>query len=267
MSDIRRLFRELNFEIIKIVLLDSFMTSAVVFLILQIILSFLGVSWYFPAGLSFSVMIILFILHVRKIKLVHIEEKNPELKEILRTAKDNEDWDENPMLQAMNRDLMSMMKNMSMGSLIDNRRLIIKVVMVSFLCVVLVISAVSSTRSINLSKIIQDRISSLDIDFTRKSTPQFGKPKDREYQPRFNTTEDLYGNSSVAQIGDDEILLEIKPSENLKDSVDPTKQDEYSKLYPDQIGAVSSEAYSEDDIEDFQLVLEYNLRIQDLNST
>lgn len=209
MAKIKDLFNEVKFEMLKVALINIFLDSVVVFFIAYFITSFFNISFLYilliPAIITLIFFFTVFMIRIKKLRLKAMEDANPQVKEMLRTAHDNMD-EENIMTAALFSELKKKMKTVSTGNLLESKKIITRIV--SAILIVFLIIFVSSLN-INLKKI--------DISFEKL---RFMIPIGNKEEPVeasitdlvFNETEVVYGEASIAKLGNEEIDLNMNPS-------------------------------------------------------
>jgi hypothetical protein len=123
MSEYKRLFRDLQYEIWKVAFLSSFLNAAIAFFVSNIVFTFIKVSYLYSVVPAVIVFTWSFTRKVRKYTLRKIEEGNPEVAEILRTAHDNSHGD-NLMVHALFLELMQKMETVTAGVFINPQRMV-----------------------------------------------------------------------------------------------------------------------------------------------
>ena len=141
MNEVKRLFMELYYEVFKISLLHAFADTIIFFLVMVNITTLVKVSYLFALGLSVVFIVVDVTYRMKKTTLKDIEAVNPQVQDILRTARDNTD-ETNFMVLAMFEELIQRMKSVSAGSILNHRNLMIKILVVCLLSFsVIVVSA------------------------------------------------------------------------------------------------------------------------------
>ena len=257
MAEIKHLFRELYYEVFKISFLNATADSIIFFLVALNLTSILTLRYYVAliATLLFLVADIMF--RMKKLTLQKIESKNPNIQDILRTAKDHYN-EENFMVKAMFEDLIIRMKSVSAGSILNNKEMTIKVLI---MCALSFSVILLSAYDVHVSEELFNPGSYKDW-FSRPSTEQ------REFFGiDFNESdEDIYGDANLALLGNEEIELAINPDIN-KIDFDNVKNPEEKVFergtFPDEIAAVSDSASEEKLPKESKIAIAYNLRLKE----
>ncbi|RME52572.1 hypothetical protein D6783_04285 [Candidatus Woesearchaeota archaeon] len=127
-------------EIIKVVFVNAMLNTVIFFFVIHLVFSLFSIRALWSIYAATAYFVYTTYKQVRKVRLHVIEEKNPQVREILRTANDNMDED-NLMVRAMFRDLMERMKTVSGGSFLEARVVVVKILIITFLSVAIVLLA------------------------------------------------------------------------------------------------------------------------------
>lgn len=252
MSKIKRLFAELEYEIIKIVFLSSFLSASLAFLVSHLILSLFGASVYVSLAIAGVYLVVDAYLDFKKVTLEKIEKANPHVMEMLRTAKDNmENTDE--VSKSFFDDVFHSMRDVSIGNILDYKAIMWKLAVIPVLSVALIFSPYLDVYAHEV------KLPELDFDFSRTTHIE---------DIEFNSSDDIYGDPRFAELGDEELSLKINPSLSELDltQVTDTEDREFrSGDYPD-VAVVADRASDEDltKIEGHELMVEYTKKINKL---
>jgi hypothetical protein len=207
MNPIKSLFNEVKIEMLKIAFIYSFLDSLMVFFSVYFVASFFNIKFLYiiliPSVVTLIFFIINFITRVNKMRLKNMEDANPQIKEMLRTAHDNM-GEENIMMAALFEELKGKMKTVSSGNLLESKVIITRIIS----AVVIVFLTISvSAFNVNLKKI--------DIPFEKL---RFMMPNGKSSAEGnltdlvFNQTDVIYGDASIAKLGNEEIDLNMNPT-------------------------------------------------------
>jgi len=205
------LFLEIKFEILKIIMLNAVLRGSIFFLILYLPAAFFGImdmwkySVYILVVLAGMYSVILAIRQYRQIRYKLLEEREPELQDILTTAHDTMD-EENVMVRAMWRELAMKVRKIRPVMFFEPGQ-IVKWVFVIF--VLSVLTAMSPTLTYQLAKhnVTTDSFK-LDINL-----PDFfdGPGINNGDIAAVDIFQDdsIFGDRSPIILGDDELTFEI----------------------------------------------------------
>lgn len=147
---VEKLLKRLKREFVKVNFLQSVLDSLLFFLTLNLILFLFSIriteSFSNAQVLGFLSLIFLagdMVYRTRKYRLEIYEEKNPQLEEVLRTARDNIGR-QNIVSQALFDDLLDRARKVTSESIIPNKRIIQKILAVGILSFLTVMSGITS---------------------------------------------------------------------------------------------------------------------------
>ena len=215
MQPIRSLFNEIQYELVKIILLNVFLSTVILFMVADLIALFFSMPLWYVIAASLIYFVIMMVFEVRKISIHHVEEKNPELREMLRTAKDNMGAD-SLMAHALFFEVLEKMKRVSSGTFLDFKKLMTKLGVIFVLAIVLVSIAFFN---INISKFdnpFAKPMSAVEGFLARITGSADGSVGDE-------ANNDVYGDPSMARLGDNQLIATVNPSLDSPDfnSIDP----------------------------------------------
>src|SRR3989338_8046361 len=102
MKTVRSLFREVKVEIYKVCFLYSFLNAATAFLTVRLLITRVNIHLLlFPLIIGILTFVASMIYYTDKYGFKQLEEGNPQIKEMLRTASDNVDQSSNILVQAL----------------------------------------------------------------------------------------------------------------------------------------------------------------------
>ena len=247
---------------LKIVFIYSFLDSLMVFFIIYFVASFFNIKFLYiiliPGVVTLIFFIANFITRINKMRLKNMEDANPQIKEMLRTAHDNM-GENNIMMMALFEELKGKMKTVSSGNLLESRVIITRIVS----AVVIVFLTISvSAFNVNLKKI--------DIPFEKL---RFMMPNDKSHGEGnitdlvFNQTDVIYGDASIAKLGNEEIDLNVNPTMSEIDFnqvSDAENQDLREGGLPQEI-AVNPDAFnSQQVLDEAEQAANYSQRIKNI---
>jgi len=163
-----------------------------------------------------------------------VESKYAPLREKLRTAADNIGMD-NPIVQELEYEVTSEMKNVGLSMFINPRTLSYKIFAVMILSFMIIFA---TTLNIKF------------MEFARKTAPNiFEGPKGvgNFAAAKLNASGDIYGKEDVAKLGDKELNIRIKPVDfkvNVKEEGD-FQQQKFESVFPQDLTVKETAAYEE----------------------
>lgn len=179
---VEKLLKQLKREFIKVNILQSILDGLVFFLVSNFVLFLLDVQIFKTIGNIYplTALTLLFtaadLAHrARKYRLEIYEEENPELQEILRTARDNIDR-QNIVSQALFDELLEKSRKVTSESIIPAKEIVYKTLMVGFLSFLTVMSGIADfqllqdgTKLLDAPGQIKDLIGNKDEGFQLKN--------------------------------------------------------------------------------------------------
>lgn len=259
MKAIDSLLDEIRFEILKVIILNAFLDATIFFLALMLILSVFGIWLFIPISLSILFFAIDTYLYYRKFSLRKIEETNPAIREMLRTAADNR-TSQSLMATALFSEVMQKMREVSSGSFIDFKKVMLKISAMFVLSIVLVSLAFFN---VNIQKFENPLLG------TRQRISQFFGEigADEGDVAGLSEGEGIYGEASIARLGDQDLDITFKQSLNQIDFSSVSEADPSSgdlRDYPVDVEARASDAYTGglEDVNDRKTAAEYSQQIK-----
>jgi hypothetical protein len=239
MKIIKSALDELKNSLLFLSLFNSFIDSLVFFLIMIFFVLFLPISWYWallPSGLF---LIINSWRKIKAIKLKDVEEKVPVLYEQIRTAADNIDRD-NAMVQSLNQDVIKKMKKVRTSYFLNFNKLSIKMVLIAVFSFFIILFSSFNVQLPDIGDILENI-----------RMPGFISDRERALQEQeallVESEHDIYGESSIAELGDKELELEIKPiaSELDLSKVKEVEEREFKSEFPIEIYATADASFDD----------------------
>jgi hypothetical protein len=263
MKTIKRLFREVRIETTKIAFLNAFLNSCILFFAVYLGLILFDYSYTYAVIAAVLFFIGDFIYWKRKLNLKAVEDANPAVKEMLRTAHDYQD-EKNALVLGLFYDLVKNMKEVSAGNMLDSNILFKKVLAITFLTFAVVALSSAELYLGNIALPGSGSTTGFGNVFSGDQEPGQAGNQTLE-RIGFNESRGLYGNSSVATLGKEELNLNINPGMNQLD-FDKQKSLEDQEFnrdsYPVEASAQASD-YSGNDVPDeAELAKEYNLKLR-----
>ena len=223
--------RELKQAMAQIAFSEAILESAIVLLIAFIICVLINL----PILFGFIPGALFFIHNVTKkykdVNLEYVEEKFPELNEQLRAAADNL-YKQNDMVNALHQDVLELLRKVKTASFIKFKTMWRELVTIAVLAF-----AVILLTSLNM-QFLDYKIIAADIqNIGREPLPGI---YEAEFVAGFGNESDIFGNESVAELGLEELDIQINPlfSEiNLQDIREAEEEDFEEGGFPADIEA------------------------------
>lgn len=259
MNEARQIFLELKLELLKLVLIQGILNGALLFLGLYALLVWiltLPLTTYLLL-IAGGYVIVYCIRELRKIDYATIEEKEPTLRDILRTVYDNKD-NKNLIIKALVEELAIRMQEVRPANFFNHSRAFFKMFLVIIIAV--------SLPFISSYKVQFAQWEDAIRDFTNL-IPGFDDPVQVELEEVvFSPEDDIYGDPSVALLGDEEVTVALATSMSNIDFTSPTEAN--SRKFTDQeaadeVYATTDASYEESIAKNKQkMVREYFKNIQ-----
>jgi hypothetical protein len=260
---IKELFNEVKIEMLKIALINSFLDSIMVFFLTYFVISFFkNIAFLYVVLIPGVITLIYFfaslVIGINKLRLKAVEDANPQVREMLRTAHDNMD-SQSIMTMALFAELKGKMKTVSSGNLLESKKIVIRIV-----SAVMIVFLTIFVSSFELPKI------DLPFEIPRFMGSGGGQYSTTEGQLTtlgFNETEVMYGDPSIAKLGNDKIDLNVNPTmseidfNNVKDAED---NELASGAMPQEIGVNADAFNNQQQLEEAEQAANYSQRIKDI---
>ena len=226
MNDIIKMIRELKAEMLKAVFLDSFLDAGISFLAIFLMLSLFN---YHPVlAIIPAVLILIFLVfkRMRSFRLRTVEDRNPVIKEMLRTAADNADKD-NYVIRALNSELVKKMKLVASSSLMKMNKIIYKLVAIVVLSFLIVYITATQLLLFDINKLLHP-----PLNIVAKE----------------GSIEDLFGDKTdIPKIGQNPVDIKLNPLsyEVNIDKIDEAKPKEFKSDFPLEVYAAQEKSFDE----------------------
>jgi len=257
---ITNMFEEIKYELLKVLLLNVFLESAVVFLGAHLLLSIFSMPLLYSGVVGATYFGLRFWFESKKFNIKRIEDRNPSLKEMLRTANDNQEND-TLMAHALFADVLKKMRKVSSGTFINMNIILKRIGTIFVLSIVLVSLAFFNIDIGQFENPLQQPLSKAG-QFLKGLT---GKELPQE---EIDLGDDsLYGDARMADLSQEQLDLQINPSLNQIDFSnleDPDALGDTIEDFPGQAAAVQDGSYTGglEDIADRKAAAEYAQQVR-----
>lgn len=249
MREIIEVFFEIDREKLKVVSFNSFVNALLIFLVVFFFLANYDFKIYASLIISVIGFFASFYHYRKRYSLDFIEGKNPDFREILKTAKDNL-REQNIVVEIFFREVVSRVRNLSLTDLINVKGLSFRIgliVLMTFLIFLIPATEVARNNIISgLLSGLQAQGSGLTGIALKKSDDIFGKP-------------------TLINLGTKELQISIQQANNELDfsKVREVQRREFSRNeFVTDVEAVADVPSNEKLPEDYDLIKAYNLRIR-----
>jgi len=264
MDRVRGLFHEVKIEMLKIALIYSFLDTVMVFFLVYFAVSFFNIKFLYivliPTLIALIFFAVRFVRHVNKMRLKDMEEANPQLKEMLRTAHDNM-HEQNPLIEALFLELKGKMRTASSGNLMESKKIMTRII--SAVVIVFLIVFVSS-MNVNIKKI---DIPFEKLRFLMPSGAEGGHQEGKITDLVFNETDVIYGDASIAKLGNDKIDIKVNPTMSdidLNDVKDAEQQNLREGGLPTEVGVTADAFNNQKVLDEAEAAANYSQRIRNI---
>jgi|TARA_B100001964_G_scaffold195553_1_gene219658 hypothetical protein len=231
---IKEIDKTLNFFLV----FETILNTVIFFLIVYFLLSLVNL---FPI-LALIPTIIFFVMKFRASsksdKRKVVESKYEPLKEKLRTAADNIQ-DENPVVNELEEEVVHDLKQVGLSSFIQTKEVSCKLFAVILLSFAIVLATTMNLYIVDLNKFLSNVPDILkNIDPRRADNIALGD---------INESEDIYGDSKLTVLGNEEIDIRIKPVNyevNVREEGD-VEQKQFDEIFPKEVMVEQASAFEE----------------------
>ncbi len=231
--------QELKSAAYYMTLFSAVMDCLAVFLIAMLVFSLISLQWYY----AFIPFCLYGLIHtyrgVKNANLRKVELLIPLLNEQLRTAADTVDK-ENEITAAFHQDVLKLMKQVRTSLFLNFGRLTRKLVLMGVVSFLIIGTAAYQVRLFNVDDL------AATIKSAYKPLPAYEvSPEELIFEE--NKTDDIYGNKSVAELGREELSLQINPvlSDIAIGKVKDPEKKEFKDVAPREISATTDTTYTE----------------------
>ena len=231
---IREVDKTLNFFIV----FDTILNTVIFFLIAYFLLSLVNlfpILALIPSAIYFAMR---FCLSSKSDKRKAVESKYEPLKEKLRTAADNI-TKENPVVNELEEEVVYDLKHVCLSSFIQTKEVSYKLFAVILLSFAIVLATTMNLYIVDLNKFLSNVPDMLkNIDPRRADNIALGD---------INESEDIYGDSKLAILGNEEIDIRINPVNyevNVREEGD-VEQKQFDEIFPKEVMVEQASAFEE----------------------
>jgi hypothetical protein len=247
--------KELRSAVSQITFFNALLDTLVVFLLCALVLILISLPWWY--GLVPAVIYggIHTYRNVKKRQnLAYVEEKVPELQEQLITVADNTDK-ENAIVYSLQQDVLKGMRSIKTSYFLSFGRLARELITLAVVSILIITVAAHNIKFLDFKDVMKD-LGSLgkgpgEYDLSNASL-EFIE----------NMSEDIYGNKSIEELGNDEIQLQLSPvlSDIDISKVSPPESKEFNSALPQEIKATTDVSFQESIPKGYQRIVKSYFR-------
>lgn len=249
MKSFNNVVRDIRKSIAQVLLVPLLLDGIVVFLALSILTAFFSWSFWYALMPAIAYTVFLFAreMGINKIKLV--EKYYPHLQEKLITAADYADVDD-AMVDELHREVLQEVKEVSTSAFLDRGKLVTKSLLAVLLCFALISLTQFNDETILVKNKIKDGIGDITariIDQQEDKAIYLQEENGSGGGAGSGFNADIFGDASLAMLGDEELEVEIKPTtlELQIGTVTEAEKKEFTDVFPQEAFLETSQAYEE----------------------
>lgn len=233
-----KVVKEINNTLNFLIIFETALNASIFFLVVYLLLSLINlypILAVIPALVYFAARMY---ANSKADKRVMVENKYEPLKEKLRTAADNIDK-ENPVVNELQEEVIYDLKNVGLSSFINTKQVSYKILATILLSFAIVFATTMNLYIVDLNQFLGDMPNVISkLSLKRSANAPIGE---------VNESGDIYGDSKLAVLGDQQIDIRIRPV-NYEVSVreeGDVEQKQFDEIFPSQVDIKQSSAYEE----------------------
>jgi len=239
-----RLLREINVTFHMLFTFEVALRIAIVLLLSILIVQAIGIPWWISLVPAFFYGSVQYVKKRKKDPYINIERKYPTLQEKLRSARDNTD-EGNLFVFGLHKDVVGEISKVRVSSFFNLNKARKDIFMIIFLSFVVIALSQYNYKLTNFS------IEIGDVTFDIKNLLNIARAgvggDDISDGAGLAEFTDIFGEKSVAIIGDEKLEIELKSGKTEIDVTDirPPEPQEFTSVYPEEIKAVAASSFEE----------------------
>lgn len=254
---IQQAIREIRLTLLQINILTWILDTLVVFLVSNLAFYLLMLHWTY-AFIPTAIYAAVHAYNTRtNVTLRHVEEKVPELKEQLITAADNVDKDYE-IVEYLNKDVLKGMKQTMTSYFLSFGKLSRELFLLFIISFLIIGASAYNVRFLDTHKAIQEI-----KDFAGKRTGEYDVNEMLlQYDEGDPDEDNIYGEKSIALLGNEQMLLELNPVKSDAD-ISKVKEPEHRKFrstIPTEIAASTDASFEESIPQGYQKIVKSYFR-------
>lgn len=243
--------RELKRAVLEIVFCTCWLDCLIVLMLSILVLKLVSLDWYW----AFIPAVIYAVLHsfsrLRKASdFGYIEEKVPELKERIRTVADNLGQENNIILQELNEEVLDGLHLIRTSYFFSFSRLTRELLVLTILAFLITGVSAYGVKFIDFHGVIKDvgdlKLFQGEYDINEELL---------QYEE--NMSEDIYGDKSIAELGNELLNLQINPSMSDVDisKIREPESRKFRSSVPVEISAQTDSSFEDSIPKDYQKIV------------
>jgi hypothetical protein len=238
MKDFIKVIKEINKTLNFFISFESILNAVIFFLVVYFLLSLVNlfpILALIPAAIYLAMRLY---ANSKRDKRRIVESKYEPLREKLRTAADNV-REESPVLSELEDEVVHDLKHVGLSSFIQTKRVSYKIFTAIFLSFAIVFATTLNLYIVDLSKFLTNVPDMLEnLNLRRGANVPLGE---------INESEDIYGESKLAVLGNEEIDIRIRPVNyevNVREEGD-AEQKQFDEIFPKEVAVEQTSAFEE----------------------
>ncbi len=252
MKKIRYAVRELKDSLAYFGLFSSLFDALVLFAVLILIFYLTNMPWWLSVFIAVPYLFIHTRKTLKKLNMKFVEAKVPELEEELRTSADTKGIENNEIVEKLHEDTIKKMKKIRTSYFISLGKLSRQIIFLAILSILIIAASAYNVRFIDVPQTIADFQDSQDSRYTLNE----GLLGYEEMSDDI----DIFGNKSIAELGDEEMMLELNPSMSdvhISEILDPQDQFFDEVMGATEIEATTDASFGESYSKEYQRIVRY----------
>ena len=239
MKDFIKVIKEINRKLGFLLFFEVTLDAAIFFLIIFLLLSLVNLYPTMAVIPTFFYFAIRLYLNSKSDKRKMVESKYAPLKEKLRTAADNYKK-QNQVVDELEEEVVNDLRNIGPGSFVQTKAISYKIFSAILLSFVIVFATTLNLYVVDISLVFGEIPELLEKLDPRKI--------DNSALGEINESEDIYGDSKLAVLGNEEIDIKIKPVNyevNVREEGD-VEEKQFDEIFPSDVAVEQSSSFEED---------------------
>ena len=239
MKNFIKVINEINRTLNFLLIFESILNTAIFFLVVYLLLSLVNlfpISAIIPAVIYFAMRMY---THSKSDKRKIVESKYGPLKEKLRTAADNIRED-NPVVNELEEEVVYDLKHVGLSSFIQTKKVSYKILTTILLSFAIVLATTMNLYIVDLTSFlggVPGMLENINL-INRGANVPLGE---------INESEDIYGDSHLAVLGENQIDIKIRPANyevNVREEGD-AEQKQFDEIFPTEVNVEQASAFEE----------------------
>lgn len=247
--------REVRSAVTQITLFTCLLDTLVVFLIATLVLILVTLPWWYALPVALLYGGVHTIRNVKKYQnLAYVEEKVPELSEQLITAADTVEK-ENPIVESLRQDVLKGMRSIKTSYFLSFGRLTRELITLAVISILIITASAHNIKFLDIRETLRDL-----GRLTEPAGPYELTGEGLEFVE--NLSEDIYGNKSIAELGNEELELQLTPVLSDIDigKTKPPESKEFRSALPEEIKATTDVSFQESIPKGYQRIVKSYFR-------